>query len=71
MLMGKLVPLFVPRCGLITIIITKVFIKAVLKSFLLAMLALCLIMLLETYYTQNYAGIILIGLGLLLGVLYS
>ena len=60
MLLRKLVPRFIPSCGFITIIITEDFIKSVFKN-LPIMLALCL-MLSETYYAQNYAGII--GLGL-------
>ena len=55
MLMRRLVPHFVPSYGLITNN-TKVFIKIVLKSLLPIMLALRL-MLSETYYAQNYAGI--------------
>ena len=41
--------------------ITKVFIRTVLKIFPI-MLALCTI-LSETYYAQNYAGILGLGLG--------
>ena len=59
MLMRRLMPHFVPSCGLITNN-TKVFIKTVLKSFLPIVLALCL-MLSETYYAQNHADIIDLG----------
>ena len=51
---------FVSSCGLITI--SKNFYDDFLK-FLPTMLALCL-MLSETYYPQNYAGIIGLGLSM-------
>ena len=57
-LIRKLVPYFLPSCGLITT--SQKFYKDCFEIFPI-MLALCL-MLSETYYAQNYADIIDLGL---------